>query len=456
MAPPKPPHNSDSFSGFRTEPAASTSRLGLVTNDVVVRWVFPHVAFSRFDRNPKVLERDKGCDTVLLGREVSRRHASIQIEGVCNVIRDLGSRNGVYVNGKQVDSCTVNDQDVIRIGDCLGVVDAEGTSVNPAFRSITAGWYGGDKLHRVLGPAHRIAASDLAVVIQGETGTGKEGVARAIHEWSGRTGPFVGVNCATITPELAEAALFGHRKGAFTGADRAAVGYFRAAHRGTLLLDEVVELPAAVQAKLLRALEEREVVPVGDTEPTAVDVRVLTAAQESLDVAVADHRFRADLYARLDGLTLTLPPLRQRREDIVPLFRALLRDRCAGTPPELEYKLVDQLLSYDWPLNVRELVQLTRQLLALHATEPVLKRSFLPSRMQPRQDTRLSEPAKPARANTKDEVAFDEFVAALRVHSGNVARAAASIGITRARAYRLLDARPDFDIDALRPGDSSQ
>lgn len=443
---------SNSFSGLSTEPAASTGHSASPNQVLLIRWVFPKGEITVIDRNPKVLGRDSDCDTVLLGREVSRHHAELQIQGALIVIRDLASRNGVFVNGAQVPHAALKTQDVIRVGEWVGVVDMRADASDEGFRSITSGWYGGAALAAIVEPARRIAKSDLPLIVQGETGTGKEGMARAIHDWSERSGPFVAVNCATITSDLAEAALFGHRKGAFTGADRAAIGYFRAANRGTLLLDEVVELPLAVQAKLLRALEAHEIVPVGETEPSPVDVRVLAAAQEPLQVAVAERRFRADLYARLDGHTIVLPPLRERREDIAPLLMAFLREKSGGRPPEVDHKLVEQLLLYDWPLNVRELVQLARQLLVLHAAEPVLKRSFLPPRMLQVADRREANESKSVRASTEDQQAFDELVAALRAHGGNVARAAASLKISRSRANRLLEARPDFDVDALRAG----
>jgi two-component system response regulator FlrC len=291
----------------------------------------------------------------------------------------------------------------------------------------------------------------VPITIEGETGTGKEGLARAIHTWSERSGQFVGVNCATIQPQLAEATLFGHRKGAFTGADRAAVGYFRAAHGGTLLLDEIVELPSAVQAKLLRALEEKEVVPVGETEPVKIDVRVLAATQEPLGQAVRERRFRADLMARLEGLTVVLPPLRDRREDIAPLLLVMLREMTGGNPPAVEHRLIEQLMLYDWPLNVRELSHQARQLLVLHTGEVQLRRSFLPPRMRKFEPEPEPEPEqKPARSATQSEEAFEQLVSALRAHAGNVARAAAALGISRARAYRLLEARPDFDVADLR------
>jgi two-component system response regulator GlrR len=282
-------------------------------------------------------------------------------------------------------------------------------------------------------------------------------MARAIHAWSGRHGPFIAVNCAAVPPHLAEAELFGYRKGAFTGAEKASRGLFGAAHGGTLFLDEILDLPAAVQPKLLRAIEQREVLSLGETTPTRVDVRIVAATQEPLASAVAERRFRADLHARLDGLTVVLPPLRERRQDVVPLFQEFLRQHTGGRPPALEAKLVEALALYDWPLNVRELLLLARRLLGVHAEGGPLKKAHLPDRMTPpasngagRAPALSPTPAegrKATRRKIDDEAEFEALVGALRAHGGSVARAAAAIGVSRARAYRVLAAHPDFSLE---------
>ena len=442
---------SKSHSDFVTDPSASTEHGGPRTSTVAIHWGFPGSAVTPVVRDPKILGRDRDCDTCLSGRETSRHHAEVRLDGPVALISDLESRNGIYVNGNRVQKSVLQSQDVVRLGDWVGVVVPHDSTLDATFRSIASGWYGSGKLGAIAALAQRIAATDLPVTIQGETGTGKEGMARAIHAWSKRSGQFVGVNCATIQPELAEAALFGYRKGAFTNADRAAIGLFRAANGGTLLLDEVIDLPLAVQAKLLRALEEQEVVPLGETEPVKVDVRVLVATQQSLGQAVSERRFRADLLARLDGLTVVLPPLRERREDIAPLFLRFIQDRSGGNPQRVDPKLIEQLLLYDWPMNVRELSHLARSLLALHAGEAPLVRSSLPDRIL-RAGGANSADAPKGRAPTQDAEAFESLVSALRASGGNVAQAAATLGITRARAYRLLDAKPEFDVATLRGG----
>jgi transcriptional regulator with PAS, ATPase and Fis domain len=290
--------------------------------------------------------------------------------------------------------------------------------------------------------------ADLPIVVHGETGAGKEGVAQAIHTWSGRDGRLVPVNCAAIPVQLAESELFGYKRGAFSGADRDSPGLILAAHGGTLFLDEILELPAEIQAKLLRAIGQREVLPLGETKPIAIDLLVVIATQESLASVVNEGRLRKDLFGRIDGLTINLPALRDRREDIGPLLVHFLRQYAGNGTPALEAKLVEALCVYDWPLNVRELLRVTQQLLAVHGHEPVLKRSYLPDRIRERscRDSGVptSEPSKRAWRPTDDESEFEALLSALRDYGGNVTKAAAAIGINRSRAYRLLRAHPDL------------
>jgi transcriptional regulator with PAS, ATPase and Fis domain len=380
----------------------------------------------------------------------------VRLDGPVAAIRDLGSRNGVFVNGERRDDAPLLPGDVLRCGEWIAVVSHDGE--RDSFHAIAPGWLGGAALASAVLPAQRLPP-DLPVILHGETGTGKEGAARAIHAWSGRQGPFLAVNCAALPSHLVEAELFGHKRGAFTGADKASPGLFRAAHGGTLFLDEILELPKDIQPKLLRVLEQHEVLPLGETRPVSVDARIVCATQESLVDAVADRRFRADLLARLDGYTVAIPPLRARREDVVPLFLAFLREHAGGRPPAIEPRLAEALALYDWPLNVRELLLLTRRLLGLFGTEATLKKSHLPARVlarapepadKTRSDSQAAPPPKRAWRRTNDDAEFDALVDALREHRGNVARAAVAVGISRARAYRLIAARPDFSIDGVR------
>jgi transcriptional regulator with PAS, ATPase and Fis domain len=420
-----------------------------------VRWVWPKTAgpVTSLGRGRLVLGRGGDSHVLLEGRETSREHAEIFADGPIHVLRDLGSRNGVFHDGERVTRTHLSAGDVIRLGEWIGVVGegVEGGTL-AAFTSIEQDLFAGPVFGATVDLARNAARGELPIVLCGETGTGKDRLARCLHEWSGRKGPLLAVNCAALPAGLAEAELFGYRKGAFTGADRASTGYFRAASGGTLLLDELTDLAPEVQAKLLRALEQREVTPLGESAPVRIDVRVLAATQEPLLSAVAGKRLRADLAARLDAITLNLPPLRDRAVEIPFLLERLLELHSGGRPPELEPRLVEQLLLYDWPLNVRELDLLVRRLLTLHSHERVLKRSHLPERFLGHRtaETHAAAPATSAKPDRPHQVDADALSHALRETGGNLTRAAAALGISRQRAYRILEEQPTIDLETIR------
>jgi DNA-binding NtrC family response regulator len=237
----------------------------------------------------------------------------------------------------------------------------------------------------VLDRVEQIADTDASVLIRGETGTGKEVVARLIHGASGRrSGPFVAVNVAAIPEPLAESELFGHVRGAFTGADKARTGRFVAAHRGTLFLDEIGEMPPALQVKLLRALQEREVTPVGGSDTIAVDVRVVAATHRNLEAMIADGTFREDLFYRLDVVPIEIPPLRERRLDIPALaehFRQEVNAREGRGVPGFALDVMQRLCAYDWPGNVRELENLVERLVVVAGNRMVVMED-LPSNLR--------------------------------------------------------------------------
>jgi two-component system response regulator HydG len=228
----------------------------------------------------------------------------------------------------------------------------------------------------VLDRVEQIADTDASVLIRGETGTGKEVVARLIHGASvRRSGPFVALNVAAIPEPLAESELFGHVRGAFTGADKARVGRFVAAQRGTLFLDEIGEMPRAMQVKLLRALQEREVTPVGGTETIPVDVRVVAATHRDLEGMIAEGTFREDLFYRLDVVPIEIPPLRERRLDIPALaehFRQEINAREGRAVPGFALDVMQRLCAHDWPGNVRELENLVERLVVVAGTRMVV------------------------------------------------------------------------------------
>jgi len=462
--------------GQTTLQASDGRRTGSAGQGLAVCWLFPATdgpvtpLFDGRSGGRVVLGRGDDCGTVLPGAEVSRYHAEIVQNGPLAILRDLNSRNGSYINGVRAHEGPLDRGDVIRLGEWTGVVIAidpelQGFPVGPS--TIAPGVLGGAVLKALLAPVLRAASSDLPVLIEGETGTGKEVVARAIHAASGRQGRFVAVNCAALPEHLAEGELFGYRRGAFTGADRANPGHFRAAHDGTLLLDEITDFPPGLQAKILRVLEQREIVPLGESHAVPVNTRVVAAAQHPLVDAVAAKTFRADLFARLEGICVRLPPLRERIEDVPYLFSRHLHELSGGRPPSVDPLLVERLCLYDWPLNVRELVTLVRRLLVMHGNEPSLKLRHLPPRIAAATAGRAGpagtgavdpRPAPaprldPGEQAERDAADFTRLMEELRRESGNVSRAAATVGLSRQRAYRLLKARPEVDLAGLRDSD---
>ncbi len=445
-------------SGQTTAPSLSASRAS-EPQVLLLSWLFPKTDGPTLQlpsgRDAEVVVgRDDDCESVLSGLDVSRRHASVRAEGPHSVLMDLESRNGTWVNGRAIKATVLAAGDVVRIGGWVGVV----TRARESLGALSPGLYGGQRLREAVEPAELAAKSDLPILLEGETGTGKEAVSRAIHAWSGRSGPFVAVNCAALPQALAEGELFGYRRGAFTGAEQASTGYFRAAQHGTLLLDEVCELPLSLQAKLLRVLEQREVQPLGEVKPVKLDVRVISAAQEPLARAVAQGRFRADLFARLDGLSIRLPPLRERRAEIPYLFVRLLVEGSGARPPSVDVRVIERLCLYDWPFNVRELGLLVKRVLVLHGAEPLLRREHLPERFRAEHAVESERSAAGAAAPRPPADAPDlpDLLEALRASGGNVARAAQALGISRQRAYRMMQGRADVDLDALRePGSES-
>lgn len=296
---------------------------------------------------------------------------------------------------------------------------------------------------RFLALSEKIAASDATVLILGETGTGKEGLARYIHMTSARAnGPFVAVNCAALPETMLEAMLFGHQKGAFTGAQGSGEGLFRAAEGGTLLLDEIAELPIALQAKLLRALQEREVLPVGATRAIPVNVRIIAAANRDLAAEVAEGRFRSDLYWRLNVMPLTLKPLGQRRLDIRAITATLLlRHAVNGVPFAWPTQgALERLMAHRWTGNVRELENVLQRALLLRegdrieAADIAIDDDVMTPPVPEVPSLRLADIARQMQARAIEE--------ALSATGGHRVRAAERLGISeRTLRYRLAELR---------------
>jgi two-component system response regulator FlrC len=299
----------------------------------------------------------------------------------------------------------------------------------------------------VLALAERLAMSDIPVLINGPTGTGKEVLSRFIHDRSPRRdGPFIAVNCAAMPEAMLEALLFGHQKGAFTGATQNSEGFFRAAHGGTLLLDEIAEMPLPLQAKLLRALQEGEVVPIGSTQPIKVDVRIVACANRDLPLEVAEGRFRADLYYRLNVFPLALKALRERPDDIAPLAFALaLRHTPQGrTAPWISDAALALLKLHGWPGNVRELENVIRRALLLVDGREVIEPSHIVFDQVARLVSAESSP-KPAERTLSNIVQLSEaraIMETLDACGGSRIAAARQLGISeRTLRYRLASFR---------------
>jgi DNA-binding NtrC family response regulator len=294
------------------------------------------------------------------------------------VAEDAGSRNGTFVNGEAVRRAVLVDGDILEVGDTfLQFVEAGALGDEPDDVSVSLDSGAGrttllPTLAAALARLPLVARSDESVLVRGASGTGKELIARAVHDLSGRRGAFVAVNCGALPEAMVEAELFGHKKGAFSGAAGERAGLVRAADGGTLFLDEIGDLRLGSQAALLRVLQEKQVRPIGSDAPVDVDLRVVCATHRPLDSLVADGDFRGDLLARLRGFVVELPDLRARRADLGLLVAALLRRyQPEGPLPTLSGAAARALFAYAWPYNVRELEKCVSTALTLAAGGPI-------------------------------------------------------------------------------------
>lgn len=416
------------------------------------------------DRRTMVLGRERPADLVVPVAAVSRRHAELSWEAGAHVLRDLASTNGTLVDGRRVTEARLEDGQEVRVGDALFKYVATDADAHAPYhldgrrdgvaRPDTE-LVGGLRMARIVAELGRVARTPLTVLVLGESGTGKEVVARELHRGSGRPGPLRAVNCAAIPENLLESELFGSKRGAFSGADRDRPGLIRSAHGGTLLLDEIGDMPADAQGKLLRVLQTREVVPVGGTQPEPVDVRIVAATHRDLVRLQEGERFRPDLYARLAEYTVSLPPLRDRKEDLYLLLRTFLdRHGGAGLRPSLPFLVA--LFQHDWPYNVRELEAVARRAVAL-ADGAVLDPAVLPDSVRDAMDDYgrgASAHADPSlREGARGAPTDAELRALLAAHEGNVAAVGRALGKARMQIHRWVG-RYGIDLDAYRPSGS--
>ncbi len=314
--------------------------------------------------------------------------------------------------------------------------------------------WSGEAMRKVMAQAERVAASETRVCILGETGTGKELVARTLHERSPRrNGPFVTLNCAAVPAELVESELFGHEKGAFTGAAARHAGKFEQAERGTLFLDEIGDMPLPMQAKLLRVLEQHEIERVGGEQPIAVDVRVIVATHRRLEALVQEGKFRQDLYHRIYVYPLALPALRERREDIPALveqFTCQITEQNGWRPVSVSADAAELLQAYSWPGNVRELRNVVERLLLLSTDNQVdaaVVRAALPDMASaaPPESSSVSGPL----AQRVEGFERSAILAELKAQQYHITRAAEALGLERSHLYKKCQ-QLGIDLQSLR------
>jgi transcriptional regulator with GAF, ATPase, and Fis domain len=433
---------------------------------------------------------------------VSRQHARIYAREDAALgrerwfLQDLGSRNGTMVDGGYITEIELEPNHEIRVGDAIFKFVEQDVEKCVAYRidGRVAGdrkarafteIVGGAQIDHIAADIERIAGTELSSVILGETGTGKEVIARGIHRLSGRRGSLQAINCAAIPHNLLESELFGYRRGAFSGADRDKPGLIKLADHGTLFLDEIGDMPLDAQAKLLRVLQSREVFPLGATTPERVDIRIVCATHRDLYQYVREGKFRGDLLARLNEHVVRLPPLRERKEDIYLLAR-FFGARYGRPSLEFSFSFIVALLHYDWPFNVRELescikrgVALTdgAQLDTVHLPDAIAEhmkgygerpRVAAPSNLPPPvmppaggERTQTPHPAASAYApppaypasgppaSRRGPPTEEELRALLQRHHGNVAAVGRELGKERMQVHRWLK-RYNIDLSAYR------
>lgn len=416
-------------------PIASTHRHALSGLDEVI--------FGRAEAHRSERKDLEGRRTLTLGvadRWMSGQHAKLSRVLRTWVLEDTKSKNGVRCNGVPITRLEVHDGDLVELGrtffvirlnqPCASEVNSDALATVPAgLRTLSP------SLEARFAEVQKLAVSAVSIALGGPSGSGKEVVARAIHTLSARGGPLVAVNCGALPDELVESELFGHKKGAFSGAIDDKAGLVRASSGGTLLLDEVGDLPLEAQPALLRVLQERQVVPVGGTAPLPVDLRVISATHRALESLAAGGLFRDDLRARLSGYSLTLPALSERREDMGLLVSALLTRVAPQRASTVSFTIAAAraLFSATWPLNIRELEKALEAAVVLAGASP-LDLPHFPSAIQaPR-----GRAAATADDETADASRKAELEKLLTEHAGNVSAVARAMGKARMQIQRWM------------------
>ncbi len=389
-----------------------------------------------------VVGKDPTCDAFLEDPFVSSRHARISALAGRWILQDLDSTNGTFISGARVGRAELPLGVAVQVGDSELVLEAREAPEPPRAETFEGMISRDPAMRQVFDLVERVGASDAAATILGETGTGKELVARALHARSSRKdGPFVPVNCSAIAESLIESELFGHEKGAFSGADRMRKGAFEEADRGTIFLDEIGELPVDLQPKLLRVLELGEVKRVGASRPIQVNVRIVAATHRDLRAAVRAGKFREDLFYRLCVVPITVPPLRQRRGDVLALAETFLaRAAPRGLAVRWSPEALQELEAYDWPGNVRQLKNVVQRALLFRGEGLAIPASAIAF-----EDVRAGEAQGGGdhdtlyvRGLTMEELEREAIRLSLRRHRGKRAAVVKELGLAKSTIMKRI------------------
>lgn len=389
-------------------------------------------------------------DLALSDSAVSRYHLRIAAGTRGFEVKDLDSTNGTFIGALRIGEVTISSSVEVKLGDSLVRITPLSDEVEvPLHDSERFGGMIGrsTQMRAIFAQLRTVAASEATILIDGETGTGKELLAEEIHSNSSRKGKaFIVADCGAIPEQLMESELFGHMRGSFTSASSDRTGAFELADGGTLFLDEVGELSAAAQPKLLRALENRQIKPVGAGRYKAVNVRIIAATNRDLRLAVNEGTFRPDLFYRLSVVRLRLPPLRERPEDVEPMAIQFMREfwsRLPGNapPPPLSRETVQQLVQHRWPGNIRELRNFMERVVVMARSGAEAMLELEPDNMEPAQpsvEVELSLPYKDAKMRWVDQFEMTYVSELLSRNRGNVAAAARQAGVDRTYLFRLI------------------
>jgi DNA-binding NtrC family response regulator len=394
------------------------------------------------DVEPVVIGRSEGATVVLEDKEVSGVHCELRAVSEGIQVRDLGSTNGTFCGSVRIREAIIADRAELTVGTSRLVLEPTGKKrVDLGYADRFGSIVGATpSMRRLFSTLEKISGTELSVLVLGETGTGKEGVARSIHDASLRKkGPFMVVDCASIPPTLAESILFGHEKGAFTGANERRDGALSEANGGTLFLDELGELPIELQPKLLRALAERQVKRVGGTGVEPIDVRLVAATRRDLSSEMNAGRFRSDLFFRIAQVRLELPALRERVQDLPLLVEDICRRiQRAEAAPVVHSWIERRMASHDWPGNVRELVNVVSVAATLADTPDAIDDVLLLRQdAEPEQSTQLATAFSEAKRQAIASFERNYFVDLSKRAKGNISEMARRSGMERhhVRAY---------------------